>query len=375
MACRRKIPCAVCRLPIVDGKDEAILCEGSCQQWYHRGCASLPPERYKELSSTDEPFFCLTCTCLAFKKEMSALSSTVTNLRQELQAALRMRESISALENEVYLLKESLKDAKNQLERAKQPRPTLQPRSFAATTKLNKASGAVKAITTQRTGTNEKAASNRAENASAPQSKLRKDNAQQVPTGKCKVVGARRIWGPFYFCSPNAVLGCIKKLTGIDAKLRARKKTKDLANNKTIWWFVLHGDEKDLCTLDEEWDKVHLQTSWRLESCFAPLTTGDTASPNNSPANPAEHDPNHPSPSIGTTSAVAATTSKDVNTTLTAKEPHTPATTLPSSTDPSQSSINHLNHSNQSDSTSMMHETSINHLNRNDSVEDETTRA
>ena len=116
---RRKIPCAVCRLPIVDGKDEAILCEGSCQQWYHRGCASLPPERYKELSSTDESFYCLTCTCIAFKKEMSELSSTVTNLREELQDALKMRESISELKSEIHALNESLKDARRQLEEAK----------------------------------------------------------------------------------------------------------------------------------------------------------------------------------------------------------------------------------------------------------------
>ena len=94
MACQKKILCAVCRLPIVAGKDEAILCEASCQQWYHRGCASLPPERYKELSSTDEPFHCLTCTCSDVKKDMSVLSSTVTKLREEFHDVLKMRESV-----------------------------------------------------------------------------------------------------------------------------------------------------------------------------------------------------------------------------------------------------------------------------------------
>ena len=118
MACHKKIPCAVCCLQIVDGKDEVILCEGNCKQWYHRGCASLPPERYKELSSTDEPFSCLTYTRLAFKKEMSALSSTVTNLCEELKGALEMKESISSLEKEVSALRESLKEARHQLEEA-----------------------------------------------------------------------------------------------------------------------------------------------------------------------------------------------------------------------------------------------------------------
>ena len=90
--------------------------------------------------------------------------------------------------------------------------------------------------------------------------------------------------------------------------------------------------------------------------------------------NSAEHDPNHPSFATGTTSTVAGTTSKDINTSSTADE-LTPATTVPLLTDPNQSSINHPNHHNQSDNTSVIHETSINHSNSNDSVEDETTHA
>ena len=132
----------MCHLLIVDGKDEAILCKGSCKQWYHRGCASLPPERYKELSSTDEPFFCLICTCLNFKKEISALSYTADTLREELQAALKMQESISTLKTELATLKESLRDARCQLEEAKRSRPRLQSRSYAdATNKAGAAAG------------------------------------------------------------------------------------------------------------------------------------------------------------------------------------------------------------------------------------------
>ena len=82
-------------------------------------------------------------------------------------------------------------------------------------------------------------------------------------------------------------------------KFRIRKKTKDLANNKTIWWFVVHGDEKELCVLDGEWDKVHLQTSWRLEKCFAPLTTltQDATNSNNCQSNQGS-DPNPPPPPL-----------------------------------------------------------------------------
>lgn len=380
MACRRKVPCALCRLPIVDGKDEAILCEGSCQQWYHRGCASLPPERYKDLSSSDEPFYCLTCTCITLKKEMSALSSTVTNLRNELHGALKMHESISELKNEIYALKESLKDVRHQLKEAKQSRPQSrpqQPRSYAA---VSNANGAAKpkhkvSTTRQRIETNGK---NRAENTSATQSKPRSDHIKEAAVEKRIVPGARRVWGPFHLCSPNAVLGCIKKLTSTDAKLRIRKKTKDLANNKTIWWFVIHGDEKDLCTLDEDWHKVHLQTSWRLESCFAPIATdsGNTRSSSNTPANPVEHDANLSTPNVRSATKVAATTSKDVSTSPKVVEP-TPANIVTTLTDASQPSINHPNQPNKNIGMSISDESPINHSNCNDNVirEDENSHA
>ena len=65
---------------------------------------------------------------------MSALSSTVTKLREELHDALKMRESVAGLKNEIHALKESFEDARRQLEEAKQTRPQ-QPRSYAAATK------------------------------------------------------------------------------------------------------------------------------------------------------------------------------------------------------------------------------------------------
>ena len=71
-----------------------------------------------------------------------------------------------------------------------------------------------------------------AKESNAPKNNPKRDNAQHA--GKCKVVGARRIWGPFYYCSPNAVLNCVKKVTGIDKEFKIKKKTKDLASNKTI---------------------------------------------------------------------------------------------------------------------------------------------
>ena len=67
-------PCAVCLEEIVDGKHEAIFCEGRCNMWYHRRCASVSQKLLQELTASEEPFLCLMCSRAAFKEEVSQLN-------------------------------------------------------------------------------------------------------------------------------------------------------------------------------------------------------------------------------------------------------------------------------------------------------------
>ena len=39
-----KTKCAICNQDIVDGKDQALLCEGTCKGWFHRYCAGVSIE-------------------------------------------------------------------------------------------------------------------------------------------------------------------------------------------------------------------------------------------------------------------------------------------------------------------------------------------
>ena len=137
-------------------------------------------------------------------------------------------------------------------------------------------------------------------------------------------------------------------MTGIVAQLRIRKKTRELAENKTIWWFVIHGDEQDLCTLDDDWDKVHLQTNWRLENCFAP--SNNSPDPKNfvsDPNSPSATGTTDPGPSV---TEEAETTIKDTNTTPIAADDDgcSSATTLPTLLNPNQLSPSIPNGSNHS---------------------------
>ena len=84
------------------------------------------------------------------------------------------------------------------------------------------------------------------------------------PHSKVKVEGVRRVWGTFSVCSTGTIQSAIKKLCAIDS-VRVRKKSKERPNGKVCWWFVIHDDEANLQVIDSKWEKVQLQTSWKLE--------------------------------------------------------------------------------------------------------------
>jgi len=47
-------------------------------------------------------------------------------------------------------------------------------------------------------------------------------------------------------------------------------------NNRTRWWFLIHADEGLLSELENQWDKVALQTTWKLETCTKPREESPT---------------------------------------------------------------------------------------------------
>ena len=76
--------CAVCEQCIVDGRDQALLCEGYCDCWHHRYCAGVSLPQYERLSSSEEPFYCAVCVQERYTEELSELRKTVTLLRDEI---------------------------------------------------------------------------------------------------------------------------------------------------------------------------------------------------------------------------------------------------------------------------------------------------
>ena len=74
-------------------------------------------------------------------------------------------------------------------------------------------------------------------------------------------------------CATHTVSDTLAQLCPtVSAKLQLRRKfqTTDSASGSHITkcWFVIHGAEDVLNELQDEWENIAVQTSWKLEECF-----------------------------------------------------------------------------------------------------------
>ena len=178
--------CEVCQGPVVDGKDEALLCEGDCGLWYHRGCASILPALYKSLSNSDDPFVCLACTNAHLKRE-------IYQLKNELAGMTDVHDKCSAIADEVTALRQLVgslvKDTKLSSKSNVRPNAANSKRSYAT------------AVMTSTTVPLPAAAVSRP-TAPGHTEPLKSPNARNVASGesnksRVKMDGAGKIWGTY----------------------------------------------------------------------------------------------------------------------------------------------------------------------------------
>lgn len=89
------VKCAVCEQTIVEGKEQALYCEGTCMQWFHRYCAGIPSSLFASLSTSSSPFKCYACCQQSHAQEIATLRDTVATLKDE----------ISVLRNDINNIK------------------------------------------------------------------------------------------------------------------------------------------------------------------------------------------------------------------------------------------------------------------------------
>ena len=81
------VKCAVCEQTIVEGKEQALYCKGTCKQWFHRYCAGIPSCWFATLSASSSPFKCYACCqaepCTCCQAEPCTLRDIVATLKEE----------------------------------------------------------------------------------------------------------------------------------------------------------------------------------------------------------------------------------------------------------------------------------------------------
>ena len=97
--------CGICEQPIVDGKDQAVYCEGACKQWLHRYCVGIPLSCFQALSSSLAPFQCYSCYQAKHEAAIESLNSEVRALKSEVS---EIKAVINGLMSQPNVLQDSV---------------------------------------------------------------------------------------------------------------------------------------------------------------------------------------------------------------------------------------------------------------------------
>ena len=75
--------CGICEQLIIDGKDQALFCEGTCKQWIHRFCTGVPLSWFAIVGSSSTPFRCYSCCHAKYADDVDSLTTQIMTLKSE----------------------------------------------------------------------------------------------------------------------------------------------------------------------------------------------------------------------------------------------------------------------------------------------------
>ena len=265
---KTKTKCDLCLATIVDDKEDALQCEGTCQLWFHRYCAGVSQSLFKSLANDDKPFVCLHCsqerhhvTVNELQSEVVALRAEVAELRAVLEAFRSNGENINA----IALLRKEVEQLKMQpsCDREAEPaQPKLAQQSSRSTNSKVPRSRWVQVSTSTKKTSN-------GQNQTNKSSSLHHSNNGQA-SKKDRVPGVRKVWGCLKTCTSQTLATTIARLCpDMNGRLQVRRKFVTNKDGKTSkWWFLIKGDEPALTELEKSWECISVQTSWKLQDCF-----------------------------------------------------------------------------------------------------------
>ena len=253
---KRPITCAVCEQKIVDGKDQAIFCEGVCQRWLHRYCAGVSLPYFEAMSSSPEPFYCVGCLQVSYNAEMASLREIISSMRTEIT---ELRETVKEMSTKCSCSqnhdRSSSDGAWKRVERAVRGGRVRGGKSGAEGGKgRNRVCG--------EGGVRESSGGSKSKSIQGTSSETTKTKG---PAERVRVQGARRIWGTMKQTTHTSLKHVILKFCPTISLKIKRKTISDQDGQVKRWWFVIHAPEDVLTTLDTAWEQIQLQTGWKVE--------------------------------------------------------------------------------------------------------------
>ena len=259
--------CPICAEYIIDATDthegeEALFCDGSCQCWFHRCCAGVSQARYKLISESPEPYLCPTCTFDRQQAVIQDLQSNVQALTEEILQVKASLETLLKVPSCTYTAPGPAAGGEDREKGAVSSK--LCWNVVASRKKGTKTKGGFVSSSCMPPKNNVANSTSRRSGCGSAQS-----NKHAVSGTKEVFTGVRRIWGTMKACTVPTVIKSITRLTGIGSNVQVKRKYKTNDKGKVVkWWYILRAEEAVLNQLEQEWEKVQLQTLWKLEPCY-----------------------------------------------------------------------------------------------------------
>lgn len=244
---------ALCCERIVENEDEALFCEGNCQQWVHRYCAGISEKHYKSLDSSSPPFLCYACYVEAQRKLVANFESVVATLTAEI-AELR-----KVVSEQATISSNAASDSWSTVVKRGRKRNVANGNDHCGSNSRMRAAAGTPSGSGPRSNVSES---------------IQSQNRSTRP--KIRVEGKRKVWGTLKATTANAISSTIKlvtKIEGLSVKRKfsrrgSRSPQASGPNEVFKWWFIISGDEPLLDRLSKEWAAVQLQTNWSIEPVF-----------------------------------------------------------------------------------------------------------
>ena len=227
----------MCLANIVEGKDEALQCEGACQQWFHRYCAGVSQSHFKTLTTSDSPFVCLYCSRDLRQAALNQLQDEVRALKTEVGELLAAcdlevvrgiaskRDLLTALIEEVQQLKVQCESARAQPELVDRTTHCVSSQSFPSTS----------GNSAWQVGTSKE--SKHMSSRSSQRHSTLVSHPKSYSRHYVKVEGARKVWGTMRNTSASAVANTIKFLTTLSASQNdlIRGNIREHTMTRSVW--------------------------------------------------------------------------------------------------------------------------------------------